>query len=854
MKTILFKNIVFLFTLIILLSSTNHGLAQSLSLSEDGTIPIGINEKKLKEQQSSNFFKNIVELFQNKNKKNEAANSSVIPPSNDNCSGALWLTPGNNCISNYNAWGATQSLPASTCSGITSNIVQDVWFAFVATDVNQYIQVDPSSGYDPVIEVRSGPNCNGTFIGCLDQGGGDGYLEWAWLNNAIIGQTYFVRVYHYEPYGIPPATTTFEICVNLSPGVEDIYITNESVSVSTAACGDQITVSCTHNYSGNVLDSNLPSFDVDYYLSTNPTLEVNIDQLLGGDSSSLGSDDTNHNETESVTIPANTSPGNYYILFFGDADDELAESNENNNVESVPIQITCSTGPEDIFVTNASLSASSVACGGTVVVSCTQNYSGNQLDANLPSIDIDYYLSTNSTYEPNVDLFLNDDISSLGSDDPYHNESETLVIPLNTPPGTYYIIIVGDADNEITEVDEMNNIVPLQIQVTCGPSQYQVSTNSVPSNGGTTNGFGSYAPGATATVTASENTGWFFINWAENGQAVSTNASYQFTVNANRTLTANFGQNIVNITTASSPSNGGTTSGFGNFPVGTSTTVIASENPGWNFINWTENGQVVATSPSYQFIVNSNRTLIANFSQDAYNITTSASPSNGGTTNGFGSYNSGTTATVTATENSSWTFLNWTENGMVVATSASYQFVVNSNRTLVANFSQDAYNITATANPTNGGTITGTGAYLSGLTAGLQATPTAGWQFVNWTENGTIVWTDPNYSFPVTEDRNLVAQFTTTTSLDDPSLEKGIQAYPNPTSGWLTIEIDTDLSISEAELQVYDLLGRQLLTKQLSSHLSSIDLRQFTKGAYILHIKSMGQNEPVAISKVIQVH
>ena len=71
---------------------------------------------------------------------------------------------------------------------------------------------------------------------------------------------------------------------------------------------------------------------------------------------------------------------------------------------------------------------------------------------------------------------------------------------------------------------------------------------------------------------------------------------------------------------------------------------------------------------------------------NSYLVTLSSNPAAGGTTSGGGSYNSGASVTVTATPNSGYTFTNWTDNGTVVSTSASYQFNINTNRTLVANF------------------------------------------------------------------------------------------------------------------------------------------------------------------------
>ncbi|PKL87054.1 MAG: hypothetical protein CVV23_17370, partial [Ignavibacteriae bacterium HGW-Ignavibacteriae-2] len=56
----------------------------------------------------------------------------------------------------------------------------------------------------------------------------------------------------------------------------------------------------------------------------------------------------------------------------------------------------------------------------------------------------------------------------------------------------------------------------------------------------TTNGGGTYDAGVSVNVTATPNVGYTFTNWTESGIEVSTNASYTFAINANRTLVANF--------------------------------------------------------------------------------------------------------------------------------------------------------------------------------------------------------------------------------------------------------------------------------------------------------------------------
>ena len=79
---------------------------------------------------------------------------------------------------------------------------------------------------------------------------------------------------------------------------------------------------------------------------------------------------------------------------------------------------------------------------------------------------------------------------------------------------------------------------------------------------------------------------------------------------------------------------------------------------------------------------------------------------------------------------------------------------------------KENYTVSATANPVAGGTVTGADTYQEGATATLTATPNTGYKFVNWTKGGEVVSTDATYSFPVTENVELVANFEVITSKD----------------------------------------------------------------------------------------
>ena len=60
---------------------------------------------------------------------------------------------------------------------------------------------------------------------------------------------------------------------------------------------------------------------------------------------------------------------------------------------------------------------------------------------------------------------------------------------------------------------------------------------------GSISGAGTFTKSVSTTVTATPNSGYHFINWTESGSTVSTNATYTFTLSANRTLVANFESN-----------------------------------------------------------------------------------------------------------------------------------------------------------------------------------------------------------------------------------------------------------------------------------------------------------------------
>jgi uncharacterized repeat protein (TIGR02543 family) len=143
------------------------------------------------------------------------------------------------------------------------------------------------------------------------------------------------------------------------------------------------------------------------------------------------------------------------------------------------------------------------------------------------------------------------------------------------------------------------------------------------------------------------------------------------------------------VSLSSNPIAGGTSAGEDSYAVGSSVTITATAQPGYVFLKWTSNGTTISTSPSFTFILTKSRTLVANFrviKASQFAVILSSNPPSGGSVTGGGAYNPGSQVTITAKANPGHVFLNWTSNGIIISTSAIFKFIINKNRTVVANF------------------------------------------------------------------------------------------------------------------------------------------------------------------------
>ena len=191
------------------------------------------------------------------------------------------------------------------------------------------------------------------------------------------------------------------------------------------------------------------------------------------------------------------------------------------------------------------------------------------------------------------------------------------------------------------------------------------------------------------------------------------------------------------------------------------TLVTTPNDPNYTFSKWINNGNDAVTTDSYTFTVGStNHTVLAQYAPDEYTLTINYQ------------YSNGNTAAPTHTESIGYhtnynvespTLTGYTPDIATVTGTMGAQ-----NETVTVTYTPNNYEITATANPAAGGTITHTGGTWSGNTGTysyntsctVTTTVNAGYTFDGWYEGNTLVESNTSYTFTVVADRNLEARFT----------------------------------------------------------------------------------------------
>ena len=226
-----------------------------------------------------------------------------------------------------------------------------------------------------------------------------------------------------------------------------------------------------------------------------------------------------------------------------------------------------------------------------------------------------------------------------------------------------------------------------------------------------------------------------------------------------------------------------------------------------------------------------NHSISATFMDGIYTVAVDVNPEEAGMVEGQGTFAYNESVTLNAIPEHGYDFVSWTENGEVMSLENPVTFNVTSHHNIVANFELTTWTIAVAVDPEEAGTVEGWGEYLHNSEVELTAIANNNFQFVEWVENDEVIGTDNPMMFVADNHRDIMARFAITTSVTEQSSREVI-IYPNPSaSGMFNVK-----SFGKYDVEVYDLYGKLILSKNALQDETMIDISFYTKGVYYLRI------------------
>ena len=329
---------------------------------------------------------------------------------------------------------------------------------------------------------------------------------------------------------------------------------------------------------------------------------------------------------------------------------------------------------------------------------------------------------------------------------------------------------------------------------------YALTVTSAGGTGGTTDRVtvsapGPYHYGDIVTLTANPQAGETFSSWG--GDLGGSNNPETITINANKTVEANFAFIDYALTVTSAGGTGGTTdrvtvSAPGPYHYGDIVTLTANPQAGETFSSW--GGDLGGSNNPETITINANKTVEANFAFIDYALTVTSAGGTGGTTDRVtvsapGPYHYGDIVTLTANPQAGETFSSW--GGDLGGSNNPETITINANKTVEANFAFIDYALTVTSAGGTGGTtdrvtVSAPGPYHYGDIVTLTANPQAGETFSSW--GGDLGGSANPETITMNANKTVTANFifieyTLSVTLNEPGTLTGATVAKNPDQG-----------------------------------------------------------------------
>ncbi len=266
------------------------------------------------------------------------------------------------------------------------------------------------------------------------------------------------------------SNNTNSVKITIVEPISDLSVPSFYSYYPTVTAGTYFYANSTLSNSGNTFLSNVT---IGYYLSADSVFNVGDTYLSSNYIGYLYAGNSSY-DYPSFLIPSEVPAGNYYVLAVADYSNLISESDEDNNVNVLPVTIT--TPAVDLSLYSLSAFPTDVTAGSYLNASV---YEFNNGDSYAPAHSIYYFLSADTTYDAS-DAYLNSEYVYSTYPGSYNYFNPTLSIPYGTANGNYFILAITDFNSEVAEMNETNNMLftPLTISspfvdLTISPLSYE---------------------------------------------------------------------------------------------------------------------------------------------------------------------------------------------------------------------------------------------------------------------------------------------------------------------------------------------------------------------------------------------
>jgi len=213
-----------------------------------------------------------------------------------------------------------------------------------------------------------------------------------------------------------------------------------------------------------------------------------------------------------------------------------------------------------------------------------------------------------------------------------------------------------------------------------------------------------------------------------------------------------------------------------------------------------------------------------------------------------GVYIAGTTVTLTAQAASGWVFSSW--SGAISSTRNPVSIVMDSNKSVTANFVRSSYTLNVSVNPQGAGSVSLNppgGVYQSGTQVQLTATANSGYVFDHW--EGDLIGNEITKTILMDSNKTVTAVFVSSSLPEVPKVSISLRDN-EIISDVINISVNIESVVGIQKVLLY-LNGLCISTDTVSPYIFEFDSKNYPDGAYTIRVEVYDEYNRVVVKQVV---